>query len=82
LFDLPFSDKKRLFESALSTESEGKVSVRYLRSNDFLETEGSDKPMTGQDPIANMVFNLDADRVGNITSDISKQSSFSTDFKC
>ena len=81
LFGLPFSDKKRLVESVLSPESGGKVFVPYLRSNDFLETEGSDKPITDQDPIADLVFDLDIDRVENIISGISKQSSFGTDFK-
>jgi hypothetical protein len=55
--------------------------VRYLRSNDFLETEGTDTPITDQDPIADLVFNLEIDRVGKIISGISKQSPFRTDFK-
>ncbi len=75
LFELPFSDKKRLVESLISPVSGGKGFVRYLRSNDFLETEGSDQP------IADLVLNLDVDRVGKIISGISKQSSFGTDFK-
>ncbi len=55
--------------------------MRYLRSNDFLEPEGSDQPITDQDPIADLRFDLDIDRVENIISGISKQSSFGTDFK-
>jgi hypothetical protein len=74
LFDLPFSDKKRLVESAISPESGGKVFVSYLRSNDFLETGGSDQPITDQDPIADLRFDLDIDKVENIISGLSKQS--------
>ena len=81
LFDLPFSDKKRLVESVISPESGGKVFVPYLLSNYFLETEEPDQPLTDQDPIVDLYFDLDIDRVENIISGISKQSSFGTDFK-
>jgi hypothetical protein len=81
LFDLPFSDKKRLVESVISLESGGKVFVRYLCSNDFLETEGSDEPITDQDPIADLRFDLDIDKVENIISGLSKQSSSLSNFK-
>ena len=81
LFDLPFSDKKRLVESVISLESWGKFFVRYLRSNDFLETEGSDQPIADQDPIADLRFDLDIDKVENIISGLSKQSSSLSNFK-
>ncbi len=81
LFDLPFSDKKRLVESVISPEPGGKFFVRYLRSNDSLEQGGTDMPITDQDPTANLRFDLDVDRVEKIISGISKQSSFGTDFK-
>ena len=55
--------------------------MRYIRSNDFLETGGTDIPMTDQDPIVDLRFDLDVDRVEKIISGISKQSSFGTDFK-
>ena len=42
--------------------------MRYLCSNDFLETEGSDEPITDQDPIADLCFDLDIDKVENIIS--------------
>ncbi len=38
-------------------------------------------PITDQDPIVDLRFDLDVDRVGKIISGISKQSSFGTDFK-
>jgi hypothetical protein len=55
--------------------------VRYLRSNDFLETGGTDIPITDQDPIVDLRFDFDIDRVESIISGISKQSSFDGDFK-
>ena len=53
----------------------------YLRSNDFLDTGGSDEPLVDQDPTADLRFDLNIDKVENIISGISKQSSFCTDFK-
>ena len=38
-------------------------------------------PVTDQDPIVDLRFDLDVDRVEKIKSGISKQSSFGTDFK-
>ena len=58
-----------------------KFFVRYLLSNYFLETEEPDQPITDQDSIVDLYFDLDIDRVENIISGISKQSSFGTDFK-
>ena len=55
--------------------------MRYLRSNDSLEQGGIDMPLTDQDPIVDLRFDLDIDRVKKIISGISKQSSFGTDFK-
>ena len=49
--------------------------VIYLRSNDFLETWGSDQP------IADLRFDLDIDKVENIISGLSKQSSSLSNFK-
>jgi len=81
LFDLPFSDKKRLVESVISPESGGKVFGCYLRSNDSLEQGVSDKPITDQDPNADQIFYLDIDKVENIISGLSKQSSSLSNFK-
>ena len=53
----------------------------YQRSNDFLETEGSDQPIADQDPIADLRFDLDIDKVENIISGLSEQSSSLSDFK-
>ena len=55
--------------------------MRYLLSNFFLETEGPDQPITDQEPIADLLFSLDIDKVENMISGISKQSSFGTDIK-
>jgi len=52
--------------------SRGKFFVRYIRSNDFLETEGPNQPITDQEPITDLVFSLDIDKVENIISGISK----------
>ena len=81
MYDLPFSDKKRLVESVISPESGGKARVRYLRSNDFLIFGGSDEPMTDRNPIADLTIDLDIDRVENIISGISKQSSTFSDLE-
>jgi hypothetical protein len=48
---------------------------RYLQSNDFLETWGFDQP------IADLRFDLDIDKVENIISGLSKQSSPLSNFK-
>jgi hypothetical protein len=48
---------------------------RYLQSNDFLETWGFDQP------IADLRFDLDIDKVENIISGLSKQSSSLSNFK-
>ena len=81
MYDLPFSDKKRLVESVISPESGGKARARYLRSNDFLISGGSDEPMTDRNPIADLTIDLDIDRVENIISGISKQSSTFSDLE-
>ena len=47
--------------------------MRYLLSNYFLEPEVPDQPITNQDPIADLVFSLDIDKLENIISGISKQ---------
>ena len=75
MYDLIFSDKKRLVESVIIPESGGKARVRYLRSNDFLKSGGSDESMTDRNPIVDLIFDIYIDRAENLISGISKQSS-------
>ena len=55
--------------------------MHYLRSNDFLETGGTDMPITDQDPIVDLRFDLDIDKVETNISGHSKQSSFISNLK-
>jgi hypothetical protein len=81
LSDLPFFDKSRLVEFVICPESDGKVFVRYLRSNGFFDTGGTNQPITDQDPIADLRFDLGIDKVENIISGLSKQSLSLSNFK-
>ena len=81
LYDLPFQEKKRIVESVIAPENGGKAIVRYPRADDILDhseiakmpKEERNKPLTEQDPMVEISFHLDINRIEALISGLNRR---------
>jgi hypothetical protein len=85
LYNLPFSEKKRLVEAVISVETGGKCSVRYVTPFDIAENindvprEQLHEPLLDRDPIVEGLFNIDLNRIEALISGLNKKELFCSD---
>jgi site-specific DNA recombinase len=81
LYDLPFQEKKRIVESVIAPENGGKAIVRYPRADDILDhsemakipKEERNKPLTEQEPMVEISFHLDINRIEALISGLNRR---------
>jgi hypothetical protein len=78
LYDLPFSEKKRLIEAVISVETGGKCIVRYATPFDIIDDihdvpkKQLHEPMLDRNPIVECLFNIDLNRIESLINGLNR----------
>ena len=80
LYELPFNEKKRILEGVISPETDGKCRIRYVTPDDFMDDrinttmskEERIQPLKNYDPIIEMDFGLDMDKIETLINGLNK----------